>query len=38
MALINSSRGIIYASAENDFATAARGAAIALQEDINRYR
>jgi orotidine-5'-phosphate decarboxylase len=38
MAIINSSRGIIYASAENDFATAARGAAIALQEDINRYR
>ena len=38
MAIINSSRVIIYASAENDFATAARGAAIALQEDINRYR
>ena len=34
-AVINSSRGIIYASAEADFAEAARGATIKLREAIN---
>jgi orotidine-5'-phosphate decarboxylase len=36
--IINSSRGIIYASGKDDFAEAARNAAIALRDDINRYR
>jgi len=36
--VINSSRGIIYASAGVDFAVAARDAAIELRETINRYR
>lgn len=36
-ALINSSRGIIYASRGKDFAAAARKAAKRLQGDINRY-
>ncbi|MCL4465585.1 MAG: orotidine-5'-phosphate decarboxylase [Chloroflexi bacterium] len=38
LAIINSSRGIIYASAGDDFATAARRAATALRAEINRYR
>ena len=38
MALINSSRGILYASAGKDFAGAARGKALELRDAINRYR
>lgn len=37
-AIVNSARQIIYASADRDFATAARKAALALREEINRYR
>jgi orotidine-5'-phosphate decarboxylase len=37
-ALISSSRQIIYASADRDFATAARQAASSLREQINRHR
>jgi orotidine-5'-phosphate decarboxylase len=36
--IINSSRSIIYASNRDDFAGAARKAAIALRDEINRYR
>ncbi|WP_338251655.1 orotidine-5'-phosphate decarboxylase [Dictyobacter halimunensis] len=36
--IINSSRGIIYASSSSDFAQAAREATAALEADINRYR
>ena len=36
--IINSSRGIIYASMEDDFADAARKSTIALNEQINRVR
>ena len=36
--IINSSRGIIYASKGADFATAARAAAIELRDLINKYR
>ncbi|MBI2909484.1 MAG: orotidine-5'-phosphate decarboxylase [Chloroflexi bacterium] len=36
-ALINSSRGIIYASKAKDFAEAARRAASSLRDDINRF-
>jgi len=36
--IINSSRGIIYAGDGNDFAQAARNAAIQLRDEINRYR
>ena len=36
--IINSSRGIIYASNRNDFADAARKAAVALRDEINHYR
>ncbi|MCA9937231.1 MAG: orotidine-5'-phosphate decarboxylase [Anaerolineales bacterium] len=36
--VINASRGIIYASAGMDFATAARAAAQSLRERINRHR
>jgi orotidine-5'-phosphate decarboxylase len=36
--IINSSRAIIYASPETDFAEAARTAALALRDEINRYR
>lgn len=36
--IINSSRGIIYAGAEKDYAKAARRAAIELRDEINRYR
>jgi orotidine-5'-phosphate decarboxylase len=36
--VINASRGIIYASAKADFAEAARAAALALREQINRAR
>ena len=37
-AIINSSRGIIYASPGKDFAQAARQAASSLQEQINHYQ
>ena len=37
-ALINSSRGILYASSGDDFAEAARDAAIVLRDQINQYR
>ena len=37
-AIINSSRQIIYASRESDFAEAARRAAAGLREQINHYR
>jgi orotidine-5'-phosphate decarboxylase len=36
--IINSSRGIIYASGDPDFAEAARSAATQLRDEINRYR
>lgn len=36
--VINSSRGIIYASSESDFETAARTAALELRDRINRER
>jgi orotidine-5'-phosphate decarboxylase len=36
--IINSSRGIIYASDKDDFAEAARNAVISLRDEINRYR
>jgi orotidine-5'-phosphate decarboxylase len=38
MAIINSSRQILYASSEKDFADAARRAAAGLREQINHYR
>jgi len=37
-AIINSSRGIIYASPGKDFAQAARRAASSLRDQINYYR
>jgi len=36
--IINSSRGIIYSSAGEDFAEAARKSAMLLKDEINRYR
>jgi orotidine-5'-phosphate decarboxylase len=36
--IINSSRSIIYASPEKDFAAAARNAAMNLRDEINLYR
>lgn len=36
--IVNSSRGIIFASSGADFAEAARAATMQLQEDINKYR
>jgi orotidine-5'-phosphate decarboxylase len=36
--IINSSRGIIYSSQEDDFAEAARNAAKTLRDEINRWR
>jgi orotidine-5'-phosphate decarboxylase len=36
--IINSSRGIIYASEKDNFVEAARAAAIALRDEINLYR
>ena len=38
LAVVNSSRGIIYASSGEDFDRAARDAALALRDDMNRYR
>jgi orotidine-5'-phosphate decarboxylase len=36
--VVNSSRAIIYASGNDDFAAAARGAALRARDEINRYR
>ncbi len=36
--IVNSSRGILYASSGTDFAPAARAAALSLRNEINRYR
>ncbi len=36
--LVNSSRGILYASSGPDFADAARVAARTLRDEINQYR
>ncbi|WBA81830.1 orotidine-5'-phosphate decarboxylase [Endozoicomonas sp. GU-1] len=36
--IVNSSRGIIYASGGDDFAEAARNAAVALRDQVNLYR
>ncbi len=38
MAIINAGRSIIYASAGEDFARAARAAALRLRDEMNRYR
>jgi orotidine-5'-phosphate decarboxylase len=38
MAVINASRSIMYASRGEDFAQAARASALALRNEINRYR
>jgi orotidine-5'-phosphate decarboxylase len=38
MAIINSSRGIIYKSNDHDFAEKARNAALSLRNEINKYR
>ena len=38
LAIINSSRGVIFASAKEDFAAAARAAAQALRDEIERHR
>ena len=38
MAVINASRSILYASGGEDFADAARAAAISLRDEINAYR
>jgi orotidine 5'-phosphate decarboxylase subfamily 2 len=38
LAVINASRSIIYAAANDDFAAAARTAAIVLRDEINTYR
>lgn len=38
LAIINSSRGIIFASSGRDYARAAREATLALRDEINRYR
>lgn len=38
LAIINSSRGVIFASGREDFAEAARTAAERLRDEINRYR
>ena len=36
--IINSSRGIIYASSDKDFAQAARRETLKLRDEINKYR
>ena len=36
--IVNSSRGILYASSGPDFAEAARAAAVSLRDEINRHR
>ncbi len=38
MAVINSSRGIIFAGDDEDFATVSRKKAISLRDEINKYR
>ena len=38
MAIVNSSRSIIYASSGEDFAEQARNAAMAMREEMNRWR
>lgn len=38
LAVINASRSVIFASSGNDFAAAARAAAMKLRDEINRYR
>jgi len=38
MAIINSSRGIIYAGYDKDFAEASRTKALSLRDEINKYR
>ena len=38
MAIINSSRGIIYVGHDSDFAEKAKNAAISLRDEINKYR
>jgi orotidine-5'-phosphate decarboxylase len=38
LAIINASRSILYASHGDDFAAAARAAALAMRDEINRYR
>lgn len=38
LAIINSSRSILYASSKTDFASAARKATLYLKEEINKYR
>jgi orotidine-5'-phosphate decarboxylase len=38
MAIINSSRGIIFAGNDEDFAEKSRNSALALQKEINKYR
>ena len=38
MAVINSSRGIIFAGDDEDFATVSREKAISLRDEINKYR
>lgn len=38
MAIINSSRGIIYAGHDKDFAEKSRNKALSLRDEINRYR
>jgi len=36
--MINSSRAVLYAGQGEDFAAAARAAALATRDEINRYR
>ncbi len=38
LALLTAARSVVYASAEEDFAEAARSAALSLRDHINRYR
>ena len=38
LAVINASRSVLYASAGDDFAPAARTAALTMRDEINRYR
>jgi orotidine-5'-phosphate decarboxylase len=38
LAVINASRSVIFASSGNDFAEAARAAAVKLRDEINQYR
>ena len=38
MMIISSSRAVIYASSDEDFADAARSAAAATRQEVNQYR